>query len=130
MGKPTVQNYLGVTKLGKRAKQTADAGVTAVPIDPRDLIVVTSGDTSFANAEGAKSRACLLVPFLVRRHVPRQRRTQIDVTSIKEMVSREGVLGVPMQEQYADPQTQKELKMEEQMRQWLTAPYCQREPAA
>lgn len=43
------------------------------------------------------------------------KRTQIEVTSIKEMVSRQGVRWVPTEEQHADPLTKKGLKLEEKM---------------
>lgn len=57
------------------------------------------------------------------------KRTQIEATSIKEMVSREVVRWVPTHEQHVDAMTKTDLKLEGQMRQWLKAPYCQmREP--
>lgn len=50
------------------------------------------------------------------------KRRQIEVASIKEMVSREGAHRVPTHEKHADAMTKTDLKLEEQMRQWLKAP--------
>ena len=53
------------------------------------------------------------------------KRTQIEIASIKEMVSREGVRWVPTTEQHSDPLTKLDRSLEEKMRDWLKDPYCQ-----
>ena len=59
------------------------------------------------------------------------KRTQIEVQSIKELISKNGVRWVPTDEQHADPLTKLDGKLEVKMRAWMSDPYCQlREPPA
>ena len=53
------------------------------------------------------------------------KRTQIEVSSIREMIDRDGFHWVPTEEMHADPLTKLDPILEGRMRQWLRAPYCQ-----
>ena len=53
------------------------------------------------------------------------KRTLIEICSIKEMLARDGFRWVPTSEQHADPLTKIGAHLEDKMRSWLQAPYCQ-----
>ena len=58
-----------------------------------------------------------------------EKRTQIELGSIRELVSQQGIRWVPSEEMHADPFTKIDRKLEEKMRQYMQNPYvCLREP--